>query len=86
MFSFAMKSVLASDSDKFKIILTLRRVQKFADTGPYTNFDFFCITHKCLSFFCNYIAKIYCPTFGDARHNWVKQMKQSVPVWSMYFF
>ena len=26
---------LASDSDKFKIITTLRRAQKFGDTGPY---------------------------------------------------
>ena len=41
MFSFAMTSGLASDSDKFKIIITLRWVQKFGDTGPYENFDFF---------------------------------------------
>ena len=34
MFSFAMTSGLASDSDKFKIIITLRRAQKFGDTGP----------------------------------------------------
>ena len=40
MFSFAMTSGLASDSDKFKIIITLRRAQKFRDTGPYKNFDF----------------------------------------------
>ena len=26
--------------DKFKIIITLRRAQKFEDTGPYKNFDF----------------------------------------------
>ena len=39
MFSFAMTSGLASDSDKFKIIITLRRAQKFGDTGPYKNFD-----------------------------------------------
>ena len=32
MFSFAMTS--GSDSDKFKIIITLRRAQKFGDTGP----------------------------------------------------
>ena len=32
MFSFAMTSGLASDSDKFKIIITLRRAQKFGDT------------------------------------------------------
>ena len=29
MFSFAMTSGLASDSDKFKITITLRRAQKF---------------------------------------------------------
>ena len=34
MLSFAMTSGLASDSDKFKIIITLRRAQKFGDTGP----------------------------------------------------
>ena len=33
MFSFAMTSGLASDSDKFKIIITLRRAQKFGDSG-----------------------------------------------------
>ena len=44
MFSFAMTSGLASDSDKFKIIITLRRAQKFGDTGPYKNFDFFRLT------------------------------------------
>ena len=41
MFSFAMtRSSLASDSDKFKIIITLRRAQKFGDTGSNKNFDF----------------------------------------------
>ena len=44
MFSFAMTSGLASDSGKFKIIITLPRAQKFGDLGPYKNFDF-CITH-----------------------------------------
>ena len=39
MFSFAMTSGLASDSDKFKISITLRRAQKFGDTGPYKNFS-----------------------------------------------
>ena len=38
MFSFAMTSGLASDSDKFKITITLRRAQKFGDTGPYKKF------------------------------------------------
>ena len=40
MLSFAMTSGLASDFDKFKIIITLRRAQKFRDTGPYKKFDF----------------------------------------------
>ena len=40
MFSFAMISGLASDFDKFKITITLRRAQKFWNTGPYKNFDF----------------------------------------------
>ena len=35
-----MTSGLASDSDKFKIIITLRRAQKFGDTGPYKNLVF----------------------------------------------
>ena len=34
MFSFAMTGGLTSDSDKFKIIITLRRAQKFGDTVP----------------------------------------------------
>ena len=35
MFSFAMTNGLASNSDKFKINITLRRALKFRDTGPY---------------------------------------------------
>jgi hypothetical protein len=35
-----MTSGLAIDSDKFKIIITLHRAQKFEDTGHYKNFDF----------------------------------------------
>ena len=35
MFSFAITSGLASDSDKFKINITLRRALKFRDTGWY---------------------------------------------------
>ena len=37
MFSFAMTCGLASDSDKLKIIITLRGAQKFRDTGSYKN-------------------------------------------------
>ena len=41
MFSFAMTRGLVSDSDKYKIIITLPRVQKFGDMGPHKNFSFF---------------------------------------------
>ena len=34
LLGFAMISGLASDSDKFKITIMLRRGQKFGDTGP----------------------------------------------------
>ena len=40
MLSFAMTSGLASDSDKFKLAIALRRAQQFGDTGPYTIFVF----------------------------------------------
>ena len=40
MFSFAMTNGLANDSDKFKLIITLRRVHKFVNTEPYKKFDF----------------------------------------------
>ena len=40
MFSFAMTSGLASDYDKYKITITLRRAQKIWGTGPYKNFIF----------------------------------------------
>ena len=40
MFSFAITSGLASDSDKFKIIITLRLAQKNGVTRPYKNFIF----------------------------------------------
>ena len=52
MFSFAMTSGLASDSDKFKIIVTLRRAQKFGDIGPDKNFVFL-INPFLPEFFCN---------------------------------
>ena len=41
MFSFAMTSGLASDSDKFKIIITLRRGAKIWRFGTVKKFDFF---------------------------------------------
>ena len=56
MFSFAMSSGLASD--KFKIIITLRRAQKFEDTGPYENFDF--LYNPLVPNFFAISAKIYC--------------------------
>ena len=34
MFSFAMTSSFASDSDKFEIIITRRWARKLVDTGP----------------------------------------------------
>ena len=52
MFSFAMTSGLASDSDKFKIIITLRRVQKVGDSGPYKNF-YFLYNPLMTKVFCN---------------------------------
>ena len=73
MFSFAMTSGLASDSDKFKITITLRRAHKFGDTGPYKNFDF--LYNPLVPEFFAILAKIYCPTFGDARHKWVIRQK-----------
>ena len=53
MFSFAMTSGLASDSDKFKITTTLRRAQKFGDTELYKNFDFM-FSPLVSEFFCNF--------------------------------
>ena len=44
MFSFAMTRGLASDSDKFKIIITLRRTQKFGNTGDPTKISIFWLT------------------------------------------
>ena len=52
MFSFAMTSGLASDSDQFKIIITLSRAQKFGDTRPLKNFDFL-YNPLVPKFFCN---------------------------------
>ena len=48
MFSFAMTSGMASDSDKFEIIKTLSQTQKCGDTGPYKNFIlyFYCDTQQ----------------------------------------
>ena len=57
---------------KFKIIITLRRAQKFGDTGPYKNFDF--LYNPLVPEFFAILAKIYCPTFGDARHKWVNSI------------
>ena len=44
LFSFAMTSGLTSDSEKFEIITTLHKAQKFGDMRPYKIF-FFLITH-----------------------------------------
>ena len=63
MFSFAMTSGLASDSDKFKIIITLRRAQKFGDTGPYKNFDFL-FNPFLPKVFCNFSLKSNVPLWN----------------------
>ena len=69
MFSFAMTSGLASDSDKFKIIRTLRRVQKFGDSGPHKNFDFL-FNPPMHDFFRNFSRNLL--SFKkDAMHSWV---------------
>ena len=60
MFSFAMTSGLPSVSDKFKIIITLRRAQKFGDTGPYKKFDFL-YSPLMTALFCNFL--IFSPSF-----------------------
>ena len=52
MISFAMTSGLASDSDQFKIIIMLRRAQKFGDTGPYKNFEVLFNRLPVAIFFC----------------------------------
>ena len=57
MFSFAMTSGLASDFDKFKIIITLRRSQEIWDKRPYKNLIFRLI-HLNPTFF-DISAKIY---------------------------
>ena len=79
MFSFAMTSDLASDSDKFKIIVPLHRVQKlilislkssYRCTGcknlenrELTKIQFFRLTHFCLNYFA-ILAKIECSICG----------------------
>ena len=40
MFSFAMTSGLASDSDNLKISIALRRARKCEGMGPFKNFQF----------------------------------------------
>ena len=69
MFSFAMTTGLASDSDKFKIIITLRRAQKSGDTGPYKNFDFLFNPHM-PDVFCNFSRNLV-SFIKDAGHKWV---------------
>ena len=50
MFSFVMTRVLASYSDKFKIIITLRWAQTFLVRNPI-KISIFSFTHICMSFF-----------------------------------
>ena len=81
LFSSTMTSGLASDSDKFKIIITLQRAQKFGDTEPYKNFDFLFNPLQCLSFFA-ILAKIYCPHLGTLGTNGLIKADKIV----VYFF
>ena len=68
MFSFAMTSGLASDSDKFKITTTLRRAQKFGDTGPYKNFHF--------------LFNLFVPEFFSKFRHLFHETAQFVVLWS----
>ena len=45
--------------DKFKIIITLRRAQKFGDTGPYKNFDFLFNRLPAAIFFTEWIFTMF---------------------------
>ena len=69
MFSFnAMTSGLASDSDKFKITITLRRAQKFGDKGTIQKFLFSCLscTMKAAS---NYLDILYLRKTQEEEYN-----------------
>ena len=69
LFSCSMfTSGLASDSDKFKITITLLRVQKFEDIGPYNIFNF-SYNPLVFEFFFAISAKIHCPRLGTLGTN-----------------
>ena len=71
MFSFAMTSGSASDFDKFKIIITLRRVQKFWNTGPFKIFDFLFNRLPAAIFFRNvFLPCSQMGTPAELRLNW----------------
>ena len=70
MFSFAMTGGLASDSNKIKIIITLRWAQKFGDTGPYKNLVFSFNPH--LPKVCCNFSRNLASCIKDVEHKWVK--------------
>ena len=84
MFSFAMTSGLASDSDKFKIIITLRRAQKFGDTGPYKNFDFLFnpLLHDFFRNFSRNLASFKKERAGLRKYNVEVVIAQAWTTWS----
>ena len=49
--------------DKFEIIITLCRAQKFGDTGPYKNFDFL-YNPLVPDFFCNFSQNLLSHFWG----------------------
>ena len=60
-----------SSCSVFEIIITLRRAQKFGDSGPYKNFDFFVYNPLRTKGFCNFSRNLV--SFKkDAGYYWVK--------------
>ena len=57
-------------SDKFKIIISLRRTQKLGDTGPHKNFNF--QINQFLPDFLKILAKIECSICGTVSKNGLK--------------
>ena len=70
MFSFVMTCGLASDSDKFKFITTLRQALKFVDTEPYKYFDFL-FNPLMHDFYRNFSRNLVSFNKEDAMHLWV---------------
>ena len=79
MFSFAMTSGLASDSDKFKITITLRPAQKNSDTGPHKNFIFL-INPFLPKFLCNFSQNRMFHLWNCGL-KWVNPCLKQIKVW-----